>query len=113
MTTTLRRILTAAAAAGVLSLAAAGPAAAEHERGSGPYSVAREGFVDDADLVPLRTGLGATLVGLALTAAAVAGPTATPQAVPASVARARRPRPGSACRSCVAGWTRGRSPSSR
>ena len=73
MTTTLRRILTAVAAAGVLSLAGAGPAAAEHERGSGPYSVSREGFVDDADLVPLRTGLGATLVGLALTGAAVAG----------------------------------------
>lgn len=72
MTTATRRILTAAAAAGVLSLAAAGPAAADYERGSGPYSVTREGFVDDADLVYLRTGMGA-LLGVGITGAVVVG----------------------------------------
>ena len=72
MNTTIRRILATAAAAGVLSLSTVAPAAAEYERGSGPQSPTREGFVDDADLVGLRTGLGA-LLGLALTGAAVVG----------------------------------------
>ena len=72
MNTTIRRILMTTAAAGVFSLATAVPASAEHERGAGPQSVTREGFVDDADLVYLRTGLGA-LFGMTFAGAAVVG----------------------------------------
>ncbi|HEX6148538.1 hypothetical protein [Nocardioides sp.] len=72
MSITIRRILTTAAAAGILSLACAGPAAAEHEPGTGPRTVTREGLVDDDDLVYFRAGLGA-LFGIALTGAAAGG----------------------------------------
>ena len=71
-TTTIRRVLTGAAVAVVLSWAGAGPAAAEYDGGSGPPTVSREGFVDDADLVHLRTGMGAGFA-LALGGAAVVG----------------------------------------
>ncbi len=69
---TTRRILSTFAAAGVFSLATAVPASAQHEPGTGPQTVTREGFVDDADLVYLRTGMGA-LFGMTLTGAAVVG----------------------------------------
>lgn len=72
MSTTIRRILATTVVAGVLSLAAAAPAAAEHEPGSGPQTVTREAFVDDADLVYLRTGMGA-LFGIALAGAVAMG----------------------------------------
>lgn len=70
MTTTTRRILSTLAAVGLLCLGTAGPAAAEHEPGSGPPSSTREGYVSDDELEPLRTGMGAVLVtALAGTAA--------------------------------------------
>ena len=62
MTTTTHRILSTLAAVGLLSLGAAGPAAAEHEPGSGPPSPTREGYVsDDVDEL-VRTGMGAVFV---------------------------------------------------
>ena len=85
MNTTTRRILSATAAAGVLSLATVVPAFAEPDWGTpgssggstttsdtGPQTVIREVFVDDDTVEYLQIGLGA-LAGMALTGAAVVG----------------------------------------
>lgn len=83
-TSTTRRILATAAAAGVLSVATALPAGAEPDPGypgstgvsattqDGPQTVIRQVLVDDNALEYLQLGLGA-LAGIGVAGAAMAG----------------------------------------